>query len=268
MTKNCLTLIGMPASGKSSVGVVLAKKTGRRFVDGDLLIQEQNGKLLKELIAERGDDGFRALEEETLAALETENAVIAPGGSVIYGEKAMARLKALGRVIYLKLSYPAIRRRLGDLTARGVSIKEGQSLRDLYRERTVLYEKYADLVIDETGLSTRKVVDAILRAIGEGGDSVPPEPPKKAVRQRRKQNGKGSVARRKHVVSGSGRDGELPRKRRKQQSDHRRVGGDSLLRSADGVDLRSPGTSLSPSVGRERRVRNQSDHRGTGPKGR
>ena len=268
MTKNCLTLIGMPASGKSSVGVVLAKKTGRRFVDGDLLIQEQNGKLLKELIAERGDDGFRALEEETLASLETENAVIAPGGSVIYGEKAMARLKALGRVIYLKLSYPAIRRRLGDLTARGVSIKEGQSLRDLYRERTVLYEKYADLVIDETGLSTRKVVDAILRAIGEGGDSVPPEAPKKAVRQRRKRNGKGSVARRQHAVSGAGRDGELPRKRRKQQSDHRRVGGDSLLRSADGVDLRSPGTSLSPSAGRERRVRNQSDHRGTGPKGR
>ena len=150
MTKNCLTLIGMPASGKSSVGVVLAKKTGRRFIDGDLLIQEQSGKLLKDLIAERGDDGFRALEDETLAALETENAVIAPGGSVIYGEKAMARLRALGKVIYLKLSYPAIRRRLGDLTARGVSIKEGQSLRDLYRERTVLYEKYADLVIDET----------------------------------------------------------------------------------------------------------------------
>ena len=154
MTKNCLTLIGMPASGKSSVGVVLAKKTGRRFIDGDLLIQEQSGKLLKDLIAERGDDGFRALEDETLAALETENAVIAPGGSVIYGEKAMARLKALGKVIYLKLSYPAIQRRLGDLTARGVSIKEGQTLRDLYRERTVLYEKYADLVIDENGLST------------------------------------------------------------------------------------------------------------------
>ena len=238
MTKNCLTLIGMPASGKSSVGVVLAKKTGRRFVDGDLLIQEQNGKLLKELIAERGDDGFRALEEETLAALETENAVIAPGGSVIYGEKAMARLKILGRIIYLKLSYPAIRRRLGDLTARGVSIKEGQSLRDLYRERTVLYEKYAALVIDETGLSTRKVVDAILRAIGEGGDSVPPEPPKKAVRQRRKQ------------------------------SDHRRVGGDGVFRSADGVDLRSPGAALAPSAGRERRVRNQSDDRGAGSKGR
>ena len=88
MTKNCLTLIGMPAFGKSSVGVVLAKKTGRRFIDGDLLIQEQSGKLLKDLIAERGDDGFRALEDETLAALETENAVIAPGGSVIYGEKA------------------------------------------------------------------------------------------------------------------------------------------------------------------------------------
>ena len=268
MTKNCLTLIGMPASGKSSVGVVLAKKTGRRFIDGDLLIQEQSGKLLKDLIAERGDDGFRALEDETLAALETENAVIAPGGSVIYGEKAMARLKALGKVIYLKLSYPAIQRRLGDLTARGVSIKEGQTLRDLYRERTVLYEKYADLVIDENGLSTRKVVEAIARAIGEGGDLPAPPEPKKQWRRKRRNDGKGSVARRKHAVSGAGSYGELPRQRRKQQSDHRRVGGDRVLRSADGVDLRSSGASLPPSSGGERRVRNQSDDRGAGPKGR
>ena len=229
MTKNCLTLVGMPASGKSSVGVVLAKKTGRRFIDGDLLIQEQSGKLLKDLIAERGDDGFRALEDETLAALETENAVIAPGGSVIYGEKAMARLKALGKVIYLKLSDPAIQRRLGDLTARGVSIKEGQTLRDLYRERTVLYEKYADLVIDENGLSTRKVVEAIARAIGEGSDLPAPPEPKKQRRRKRRNDGKGSVARRKHAVSGAGSHGELPRQRRKKQSDHRRVGGDRVL---------------------------------------
>lgn len=229
MTKNCLTLIGMPASGKSSVGVVLAKKTGRRFIDGDLLIQEQNGKLLKDLIAERGDNGFRALEDETLSALEAENAVIAPGGSVIYGERAMARLKELGKVIYLKLSYPAIRRRLGDLTARGVSIKRGQTLRDLYRERTVLYEKYADLVIDENGLSTRKVVEVIARAIGEGDNETAQMPRKKGRRRKGRNDGKGSVARRKHVISGAGSHGELPRKRRNKQSAHRRVGGDCVL---------------------------------------
>jgi len=155
--------------------------------------------------------------------------VIAPGGSVIYGEKAMARLKALGKVIYLKLSYPAIQRRLGDLTARGVSIKEGQTLRDLYRERTVLYEKYADLVIDENGLSTRKVVEAIARAVGEGGDLPAPPEPKKQRRRKRRNDGKGSVARRKHAVSGAGSHGELPRQRRKKQSDHRRVDRDRVL---------------------------------------
>ena len=162
----------MPASGKSTVGVVLAKNSGRRFLDGDLLIQEQTGKLLSELISLYGDDGFRRIEERVNAGIEAENTVIAPGGSVIYGERAMRHLKELGWVVYLKLSYPAVSRRLGNLKDRGVSIKPGQTLRQLYNERVQLYEKYADLVVDETGLSTRKVVAAVLAAVGEAEQNM------------------------------------------------------------------------------------------------
>lgn len=166
MAGSCITLIGMPACGKSTIGVVLAKKAGMRFLDGDLLIQEKTGKLLKELIREYGDEGFREIEDRTIAEIRAENTVIAPGGSVIYGENAMARLKALGPVVYLKLSYPAVRKRVGSLKNRGVTIKQGQNFRQLYEERCLLYEKYADIVIDETGLSIRRAAAEILDAVG------------------------------------------------------------------------------------------------------
>ena len=165
--KKCITLIGMPAAGKSTVGVVLAKRAGMRFIDVDLVIQEKTGKLLKDLIAEHGDEGFRRIEEQVNAELQAENAVIAPGGSVVYGPKAMAHLKELGPVVYLKLGYYAVRSRLGNLKDRGVSIKKGQTLKDLYNERVKLYEKYADIVIDEKGLNTRKVAEAIMKAVLE-----------------------------------------------------------------------------------------------------
>lgn len=171
MTKDCITLIGMPACGKSSVGVILAKKTGRRFIDGDLLIQEQTGKLLKELITELGDQGFRMLEDRINAEIRAEHAVIAPGGSVVYGEQAMRHLKELGTVVYLKLPYTAIRRRLGNLEARGVSIRKGQTLRQLYDERVKLYEQYADITVDETRLNTRQVVEAIVQAVESAGNA-------------------------------------------------------------------------------------------------
>ncbi len=166
MAGSCITLIGMPSCGKSTIGVVLAKIAGMRFLDGDLLIQEETGKLLKELIAEYGDDGFREIEDRICAGIRAENAVISPGGSVIYGEKAMAHLKSLGPVVYLKLSYPAIRKRVGSLENRGVTMKEGQTFRQLYDERCALYEKYADIVIDETGLSIRQAAEEILSAVG------------------------------------------------------------------------------------------------------
>ncbi len=159
--KKNIVLIGMPGAGKSTVGVVLAKRLGYRFLDSDLVIQEQTKKLLHELITEHGVDGFLKIEEEINASLSCENAVIATGGSVIYGEKAMEHLREIGCVVYLKLSYEEIEERLGDLTARGVALKDGQTLHDLYNERCPLYEKYAHVVQECDGKLVRQIVEEL-----------------------------------------------------------------------------------------------------------
>lgn len=158
MKKGNIIMTGMPAAGKSTLGVLLAKLMGYSFMDVDLVIQEKTGKLLKEIIAERGDEGFLKIEEEINAGLQAENTIIAPGGSVIYGAKAMEHLKEIGTVVYLKLSYEDLEKRLGNLQERGVVLKEGMTLRDLYNERVPYYERYADVVIDETGKSFEEVV--------------------------------------------------------------------------------------------------------------
>ncbi|WP_367569391.1 shikimate kinase [Lacrimispora sp.] len=161
-----ITLIGMPASGKSTVGVLLAKRLGYSFVDVDILIQEQEGRLLKEIIAQEGTDGFLEVENRINEGLDVHHSVIAPGGSVIYGKEAMEHLKKISIVVYLKLSYEEVEERLGNLVDRGVALKDGMTLRDLYDERIVYYEKYADITIDETGLDAGKTVDK-LRAMME-----------------------------------------------------------------------------------------------------
>ena len=165
--KTNITLIGMPASGKSSVGVVLAKRLGKKFVDTDIVIQEKYGKLLKELIEEHGDEGFREIEDEVNAGLDLDNCIISPGGSVVYGEKAMQHLKEISVIIYLELSYTAIKSRLGDLRERGITLKEGQSLKDLYLERVPLYEKYADITVNEMKKTLAKTIDEICERLGE-----------------------------------------------------------------------------------------------------
>lgn len=163
---NNITLIGMPASGKSTVGVLLAKRLGYSFVDVDIVIQEQEGRLLKEIIATEGQDGFLAVENRINAGLNVRHSVIAPGGSVIYGKEAMEHLKEISTVVYLKLSYESVEERLGNLVDRGVVLKDGMTLRDLYEERVPYYEKYADITIDENGLDAGKTVDR-LRSIME-----------------------------------------------------------------------------------------------------
>ena len=130
--KSNITLIGMPASGKSTVGVLLAKRLGFSFLDVDLMIQEKTGKLLKEIIAQEGMEGFLRVEERINQTIQAVHTVIAPGGSVIYGPKAMKHLKDISQIVYLKLSYEEVVRRLGDLTDRGVAVREGMTLRDLY----------------------------------------------------------------------------------------------------------------------------------------
>ena len=161
-----ITLIGMPASGKSTVGVLLAKRLGYSFVDVDIVIQEQEGRLLKEIIAEEGQEGFLQVENRVNAELSVHNSVIAPGGSVIYGEEAMEHLKKISTVVYLKLSYEAVEERLGNLTDRGVVLKDGMTLKDLYEERIPYYEQYADITVDETGIDAGGIVD-VLRSILE-----------------------------------------------------------------------------------------------------
>lgn len=159
--KNNIILIGMPGSGKSTVGVVLAKKLGFQFIDSDLVIQEQSGKLLYQLIEELGEAGFLVLENKINAQIQADKSVIATGGSAVYGEEAMRHFKKTGTVVYLKLPYEELEVRLGDLHKRGVVIKKGSSLRELYEERTPLYEKYADIIVDCSGIDLRNVVELI-----------------------------------------------------------------------------------------------------------
>lgn len=162
-----IILIGMPGAGKSTVGVVLAKKMGYSFVDSDLVIQEQTGKLLHEIITEKGQEGFLQVENEINASLAISNTVLATGGSVIYGKEAMEHLKKIGTVVYLKLSHKTIARRLGDLHERGVALKDGQTLEDLYRERIPYYERYADITISCERKAIRKIVEEIAGRFAE-----------------------------------------------------------------------------------------------------
>ena len=150
--KTNVVLIGMPGSGKSTIGVVLAKLLRRQFVDMDIVIQEQEKKLLKEIIEEVGNEGFLEIENRINAEFLAENTVIAPGGSVIYGDEAMKHLKEIATIVYLKLDYDILENRLGDLKSRGVVLKDGYTLKTLYEERVPLYEKYADIVIDEKNM--------------------------------------------------------------------------------------------------------------------
>jgi shikimate kinase len=161
MKKSNIILIGMPGCGKSTVGVVLAKNLGYRFLDSDICIQEQENCLLHEIIAREGMDGFLAIENQVNASLEVENHVIATGGSAIYGTEAMEHLSAIGTIVYLKLPYEEIKERLGDLVKRGVTFREGQTLLDLYEERVPLYEKYADITVDCIGKPIREIVHEI-----------------------------------------------------------------------------------------------------------
>ncbi len=165
--KDNIVLIGMPGAGKSTVGVVLAKRLGYHFIDSDLVIQKTSGKLLHELISEHGVEGFWQIENDVNAGLDVHRTVIATGGSAIYGKEAMEHLSRIATVIYLKLSYEEIANRLGDLNARGVTLKEGQTLADLYAERTPLYEKYANMMLECDNKYLRDVVTEIAERLKE-----------------------------------------------------------------------------------------------------
>lgn len=146
--KDNLILIGMPGAGKSTVGVVLAKTLAMDFLDCDLVICQKTGKTLQEIIDREGQEAFLALEEDIVSHLTPSRTVIAPGGSVPMEERAMAHLKEIGTVIYLKVSLEELRRRLSNLETRGIAFAPGQTLADLYALRTPVYEKWADLTVE------------------------------------------------------------------------------------------------------------------------
>lgn len=164
MNKNII-LIGMPAVGKSTVGVVVAKRLGYDFVDTDLLIQAQAGCLLKEIIEQEGIEGFLAIENQVNRDLAVEKTVISPGGSVVYCEEAMQHFAEIGTIVYLKVAYEVIESRIKNAKNRGVVLKEGQTLKMLYDERVALFEKYAKITVIEDGKTIDETIEAVLDAI-------------------------------------------------------------------------------------------------------
>ncbi|TAH72746.1 MAG: shikimate kinase [Anaerolineaceae bacterium] len=164
---NNIVLIGMPGAGKSTVGVILAKVLGMNFIDSDLLIQEQEGMLLKDIIKREGLQGYIDIENQVNKDISAVNTVIATGGSVVYCKEAMEHFRDTAKVVYIKLSYDAIRKRLGNIRQRGVVLREGQTLFDLYQERVPLYEKYAHITIDAEGLGVEELMEKICMDVND-----------------------------------------------------------------------------------------------------
>jgi shikimate kinase len=156
-----IVLIGMPGAGKSSVGVLLAKRLGYRFVDTDLLIQVDAGRRLQEIIARDGLERFKRLEEQTICRLEARRTVIATGGSVVYGAAAMTHLRRIGRLVWLELPLAELQRRVRNMDSRGLVIDPGESFAALFARRQPLYRQYADVTIAGEGLSPDEVAAAI-----------------------------------------------------------------------------------------------------------
>ncbi|MCP1662518.1 MAG: shikimate kinase [Methanocalculus sp. MSAO_Arc1] len=156
-----IILIGMPGAGKSTVGVVLAKTLGMQFIDCDILIQQQSGRMLQEILDEDGPDAFRQIEEEVILSLSPRHSVIATGGSVIWSRAAMEHLKSLGVVVYLEISCSEMEKRIKNITTRGIVLLPDQTLREMYESRVPLYEQYADITI----ASSEKDVESVVREL-------------------------------------------------------------------------------------------------------
>lgn len=158
---NNVTLIGMPGAGKSTIGVVLAKVLGYDFIDSDLLIQKSEGKLLWQIMRDCGNEGFNRIEERVNSEIQADRCVIATGGSVVYGSRAMAHLRDISTVVYLKVSCEILEQRLGDLNKRGVVLDPDETLLDLYKRRVPLYEKYAHVTVNVGHKSVQQAVRTI-----------------------------------------------------------------------------------------------------------
>ncbi len=161
-----IVLVGMPACGKSTVGVVLAKTMNKGFVDTDITIQQREGHTLQEIINLHGNDYFHQVEERVLLDFDGEDCVVATGGSAIYFAGAIEKFKEKGKVVYICVSLETILQRLNNIKTRGVTLGKGQTIADLYEERTPLYASRADIIIDADGLSVEEIVEEIIRKTG------------------------------------------------------------------------------------------------------
>lgn len=146
-----VTLIGMPGAGKTCMGKALSKKLGMNLIDGDKLIEKNTGRKLQSIIDEDGVEAFKKIEEETLLSINDDNTIITPGGSAIYYDNVMKHFQDLGIVVYLYVSPKNLVKRLGDFSKRGIVLKPGQTIEDLYNERRPLLEKYADITVNCDG---------------------------------------------------------------------------------------------------------------------
>ncbi|XOZ33175.1 shikimate kinase [Halomonadaceae bacterium KBTZ08] len=160
-----IALIGMPGSGKSTVGVLLAKASGRDFVDTDLLIQSRAGSTLQAIVDDKGYEALREVEEQVLLSLAVSNHVIATGGSVVYSEAGMAHLKTSSVVVFLDVSLETVRERIGDYSLRGISKRPDQTIEDLFEERLELYHRYADITVACDGRSMETLCEAVMEAL-------------------------------------------------------------------------------------------------------
>lgn len=163
--KSNIILIGMPGAGKSTVGVLLAKTTLKSFVDTDLIIQSQYGSALSNIIEKEGTDSFLKIENDIICSHSYINSVVATGGSAVYGKEAMAHLKKDGVIVYLNLPLSEIEKRTGNIKTRGVAMKNGSTLAELFAERTPLYNKYADITVSCEGLTAEETVEKIIDAL-------------------------------------------------------------------------------------------------------
>lgn len=157
-----VVIIGMPGCGKSTCGVLVAKHLCKSFLDTDLLIQQNEGMKLSQIIEKKGLEGFNQAERDSVLTLYTKNCIIATGGSMVYHEDAMKKLKEDAIVVYLQISYKNMTRRIRNFKRRGVVLKEGYTLKDMYEERAALYEKYADIILDVNKNSIEDTVNQII----------------------------------------------------------------------------------------------------------
>ncbi len=165
--KSNIILIGMPAAGKSTIGVLLAKSLLKAFVDTDLAIQTEYGCALSDIIEKEGTDAFLRIENDIICALRYRSSIVATEGSAVYGEEAMRHLKKDGIVVYLELSLGEIEKRIGNIHTRGVAMKNGDSLAELYVEREPLYNKYADVAVNCEGLTAEECVEKIIDRVNQ-----------------------------------------------------------------------------------------------------